>query len=165
MKFGTGKCVLNKKLRSEFRENRRCECHTVLRGVSKMLALFSTFFARFGWNLVRVMFAEVYEKSVLWKTLFTYRRSKWIVVLVICHICCQIRVRSVCESYIQSSWALFEFRENHYREGPAFSTDVNGTHVRVCAVEKRYSDSNARLGDVCSVSRREQSRSLVKFSS
>jgi hypothetical protein len=56
--------VLNKKVMSEFSENRRCECRIVLRGVSEMLALFYTFFARFGWNLVQDMFAEVCEKSV-----------------------------------------------------------------------------------------------------
>lgn len=54
-------------------------------------------------------------------------------------------------------------RENYDREGPAFPTDVSGTRVRVCAVEQRYFDSNEHLGDFCSASRREQSRSLVKF--
>ena len=58
---------------------------------------------------------------------------------------------------------FFESREDHDREAAAFSAGVSGTHVRVCAVKQRYSDSNERLGDVCSASRREQSRSLVKF--
>jgi len=89
--------------------------------------------------------------------------SKCIVVLVIFYICYQIWVRTVCASCIQSSWALFWVRENRDREGPAFPTNVSGTRVRVCAVEQRYSDNNEHLGDFCSASRREQSRSLVKF--
>lgn len=44
-----------------------------------------------------------------------------------------------------------------------FERTLSGTRVRVCAVEQRYSDSNEHLGDFCGASRREKSRSLVKF--
>jgi hypothetical protein len=134
-----------------------------LKGVSELLPYFFFYISRPIW----MKFGTEYVcrsvwKCVRWKTLFTYRRSKW-VVLLFAHLLSDLGAFGM--RVLQSSWALFSVSSVKTITGkaPAFPTDVSGTHIRVCAVEQRYFDSKERLGDVCSSSRREQSRSLVKF--
>ena len=106
------------------------------------------------------MFAKVSEKACPERRyLYTEGVNALLSVLVIFHICCQIWAPSICESCIQSSWAPWR----PLQEAPAFPTNISGTHVRVRAVEQRYSDSNERLGDICNASRCKQSRSLITF--
>jgi hypothetical protein len=114
------------------------------------------YFLHFSPDLDEIWYRTYLEKCVLWKTLFTYRGRKY--VIVVFHICYQISVCSVWRVLQSSS---FDFREDQYREGRAFPTGLNGIHLRVRAVEQRYAASNERLGDICSASRLKQSLSVV----
>jgi hypothetical protein len=54
--FGTG--GVHKKLSDqEFRENRRCESHTVLQGLNVFVFLLPTFIIRFEWKYVQKLSA------------------------------------------------------------------------------------------------------------
>ena len=45
----------------EFRENRHCEIHTLLKGVNETIFVFSTFVVQFCWMMVPQMNANIYR--------------------------------------------------------------------------------------------------------
>jgi hypothetical protein len=56
IKFGTG-CVHKKLSDQEFRKNRRCESHTVFKGLNAFVFLLPTFIIRFEWKYVQELSA------------------------------------------------------------------------------------------------------------